>query len=143
MLSYAATIAENTDKSEGGFLVSFTDLPNILTFGATLEEAKYMAEDALNSCLEVDFERGQDIPLPTNIKGLNVYLIPVQPHISLSIYLRQLRAERSQIEVAKKLGMSYQNYQRLENPRKANPTIKTLEKIAGAYGKRVEITFSP
>jgi hypothetical protein len=29
-------------------------------------------------------------------------------------------------------------YQRLENPVKTNPTIRTLEKIARTYGKPVE-----
>jgi predicted RNase H-like HicB family nuclease len=31
-------------------------------------------------------------------------------------------------DIARKLGLSYQSYQRLENPRKANPTVKTLER---------------
>jgi len=39
------------------------------------------------------------------------------------------------------LGLSYQAYQRLENPRKANPTIKTLERIANVYGRDLKISF--
>jgi len=39
------------------------------------------------------------------------------------------------------LNISYQVYQRLENPRKANPTVKTLEKIARVFGKHVELSF--
>ncbi|WP_224984031.1 helix-turn-helix domain-containing protein [Geomonas agri] len=35
--------------------------------------------------------------------------------------------------------IAYQVYQRLENPRKANPTIKTLEKIAKVFGRRVDL----
>jgi antitoxin HicB len=55
--------------------------------------------------------------------------------------LRTLRADRPQTEVARQLNISYQVYQRLENPRKANPTIKTLEKIARVFGKRFELGF--
>jgi len=32
-------------------------------------------------------------------------------------------------------------YQRLENPRKANPTLKTLEKVASTYGKHISLDF--
>ena len=52
--------------------------------------------------------------------------------------LRTLRADRPQTEVARQLNISYQVYQRLENPRKANPTVKTLEKIACVFGKRIK-----
>ena len=43
---------------------------------------------------------------------------------------RELLGEQSQSDMARKLGLSYQAYQRLEKPRKSDPTVKTLEKIA-------------
>ncbi|MCX5827041.1 MAG: helix-turn-helix transcriptional regulator [Deltaproteobacteria bacterium] len=55
--------------------------------------------------------------------------------------LRKLRAGHTQQEIAHKLKISFQAYQRLENPRKANPTIKTLEKVASAYGKHITLGF--
>ncbi len=64
-----------------------------------------------------------------------------QPHIAVAIILRKLRADRSQLDIARQLHISYQVYQRLENPRKANPTLKTLEKVARVFGKRVELGF--
>jgi antitoxin HicB len=59
----------------------------------------------------------------------------------VALLLRKLRADQSQIEIARKLNISYQVYQRLENPRKSNPTLKTLEKIARVYGKKMELDF--
>lgn len=73
--------------------------------------------------------------------GDDMHLIPVAPHIAVAIMLRKLRAGRSQIEIARQLNISYQVYQRLENRRKANPTIKTLEKIARTFDKRFELEF--
>jgi antitoxin HicB len=46
---------------------------------------------------------------------------------------------KSQFELAKILVISYQAYQHLENPRKCNPTIKTLEKTAKALDKELEV----
>jgi antitoxin HicB len=37
-------------------------------------------------------------------------------------------------DVAEKMGVKYQVYQKLENPRTANPTLKTLAKIEQVFG---------
>jgi antitoxin HicB len=137
MLTYPAHIV----KDDGSYLVSFPDLENIVTFGATLEEAIQNAEDGLNGCLASDFERNFSIPEPSNITGEDIHFITVAPHVAVAIMLRKLRADASQAEIASKLNITYQVYQRLENPRKANPTLKTLEKIARVFGKHVELGF--
>ena len=137
MLQYPAKIK----KAEGSYLVTFVDFEKINTWGETLDHALKNAEEALNGCLESDFERGFQIPDPSDKKGRNVYDIPVKPHIAVSHMLRKLRAGRTQQEIASKLKISFQVYQRLENPRKANPTIKTLEKVASVYGKHVTLGF--
>uniref|UniRef100_C6DYR2 Transcriptional regulator, XRE family n=1 Tax=Geobacter sp. (strain M21) TaxID=443144 RepID=C6DYR2_GEOSM len=137
MLAYPAHIEQQDDS----YLVTFPDLENIVTYGATLNDALANAEEALNGCIESDFERNFTLPSPSTISGENVFSIPVAPHIAIAIMLRTLRADRPQVEVARQLKISYQVYQRLENPRKANPTVKTLEKIAQAFGKRVDLGF--
>lgn len=137
MLSYPAHI----EKEDDAFLVTFPDLENVATFGATIEEAIQNAEDALNGCLASDFERNFSIPEPSNIAGVGIHSITVAPNVAVAIMLRKLRADESQVEIARKLNIAYQVYQRLENPRKANPTLKTLEKIARVFGKHVELGF--
>jgi antitoxin HicB len=137
MLQYPAKISREGEH----FLVSFPDFENINTFGSTLEEALHNAEEALNGCLESDFERNFHICDPSQCAGEDIQFIPVHAHIAVALMLRKLRADNSQIEIAKKLNISYQVYQRLENPRKSNPTIKTLEKIARVYGKKMELGF--
>jgi antitoxin HicB len=137
MLAYPAHI----EKQDDGYLVTFPDLENVMTYGATIEEALLNAEEALNGCIESDFERNFTILSPSSIEGETTHSVPVAPHIAIAIMLRTLRADRPQTEVARLLNISYQVYQRLENPRKANPTIKTLEKIARVFGKRFELGF--
>jgi antitoxin HicB len=137
MLKYPAKIYREGEH----YLVSFPDLENVNTFGSTLEEALQNAEEALNGCLESDFERNFHISAPSRCEGKGIHCIPVKPHIAVALLLRKLRADQSQIEIARKLNISYQVYQRLENPRKSNPTLKTLEKIARVYGKKMELDF--
>jgi antitoxin HicB len=97
-----------------------------------------MAQEALEGCLESDISRGLPIPPPAYKEG---YSVPVANHIALSLRLRELRGEQSQTDIARRLGLSYQSYQRLENPRKANPTVKTLERIARVYGRELTISM--
>jgi antitoxin HicB len=137
MLTYPARIAKEVDA----YLVTFPDLVNVVTYGATMEEALLNAEDALNGCLASDFERNFTIPEPSSITGEDIHTITVAPNVAVAIMLRKLRADASQAEIARKLNIAYQVYQRLENPRKANPTLKTLEKIARVFGKHVELGF--
>jgi len=122
------------------YLVSFPDLPNVNTYGDTKEEALRHAAEALNGCIECDFERGYSLPKPRKINRKNAYPIPVEPHIQIAWQLRKLRNGHSQSDIAQKLGITYQAYQKLENPRKCNPTIKTLEKISRVLGWNVQIS---
>ena len=92
----------------------------------------------LEAILEVEISKGMSIRPPAYKKG---HPVSVANHIALSLRLRELRGEQSQTEIANKLGLSYQAYQRLENPRKANPTVKTLEKIARVYGRELSIAL--
>jgi antitoxin HicB len=129
-------------KKDGSYLVSFPELENINTYGVTLAEAIRNAEEALNGSLESDFERGFSLPEAKEHKGSGYYKIPVLPHLEIAYTLRKLRTGKSQVEIAHSLGISYQAYQKLENPRKCNPTIKTLEKIGAVLGRKLVVSFS-
>ena len=128
----------NIERDGDMFLVDSPDLPNVLTFGNTHEHALQMAKEALDAVLEAEVAQGLPASPPEYSGG---HPVTVANHIALAIRLRSLRGERSQTEIASSLGMSYQAYQRLENPRKANPTVKTLEKIAHAYGRELTISL--
>ena len=43
------------------------------------------------------------------------------------------------MHVAKRLGITYQTYQKWETPEVANPTIKQLAKVASAIGKELVV----
>jgi len=49
-------------EPEGGFTVTVPSLPGCITYGETLEEAKLMAQEAIEGYLEVLQELGEEIP---------------------------------------------------------------------------------
>ena len=132
------------DKEDKSFLVEFPDLEGCLTEGETLDDALKNAKEALSGYLASIFERGFTIPEPSRLKGKNIHLIEPEPEVATPIMLRRIRVglKINQIEAAKRLGISYQAYQRLENPNKCNPTIKTLEKVAKIFGRHLHLEFA-
>jgi antitoxin HicB len=123
-------------EEDGAFTVEFPDLPQIITYGHTEDEARFNAEEALNGALASDVARGFLPPDPVYKEG---YPVDVAPHIQVAIQLRRLRGNTSQSDIASRLGIAYQSYQKLENPVKGNPTIKTLDRVAKVMGKRLEV----
>jgi predicted RNase H-like HicB family nuclease len=49
-------------EPEGGYTVTCPALPPVVTYGATLDEARANAREAIALCLEIMREEGQPIP---------------------------------------------------------------------------------
>lgn len=58
-------------KEENGYFVNFPDIQPCYTEGSTLEEAAIMAKDVLESRIEVALERGEQLPMPSDIDILS------------------------------------------------------------------------
>lgn len=135
------------DRASGTVLVSFPDHPHVNTFGADRRHAIEMAEDALNETLIVEFERGVSVPArgkrPRRAAGRELVFVPLRPEVRMAFLLRGWRAAAglTQARLARALGVSYQSYQRLERPGRANPTVSMLDRIAGALGKKAVVEF--
>jgi len=65
-LVYTAVIEP---AAEGGYTVSFPAVPNLATEGDTLEEARRMARECLQSHLEVLRDLGHKLPRPDGAIG--------------------------------------------------------------------------
>lgn len=122
----------NIKNEDNKFIVQFPDMQNVLTYGTSEENAFLMAEEALNAVLETDLAENYPIPEPKYKSG---YAIEVSPKIAFAIELRKVRGNRTKKEVAEIAGMTYQQYQRLENPKKANPTLETLYRLQKVFNR--------
>jgi predicted RNase H-like HicB family nuclease len=84
-LPYGMEIVEDVD--EGGFVVSFPDLPGCLTCGATIEAAISNAADAKRAWLEAAVESGVEISEPDSLRNYSGQFklrIPKSLHRSLA-----------------------------------------------------------
>ena len=97
-LPYKMEIVE--DKEEGGFVVSFPDLPGCITCGETVESAVANAMDAKKAWLEAALEEGIAIHEPDSIDDYSG-----QFKLRIPKSLHRLLAEHS-----KKEGISMNQY---------------------------------
>jgi len=113
----------------------------IMTHGTSLEHAKEMAAEAASGIIETCLE--QDIPfsVPQMFDDPDCHAIPLEAGLAFALWMRRRREARNMTlaEVAAKMGVKYQMCQKLENPRTANPTLKTLRKIEKVFGDEVMV----
>ena len=84
-MSYRMEIIE--DKEEGGFVVSYPDLPGCVTCGETVESAVANAMDAKKAWLEAALEDGIPIYEPDDLEAYSSQFklsIPRRLHRSLA-----------------------------------------------------------
>ena len=65
-LPYKMEIEQDLD--EGGYVVSFPDLPGCITCADTLEKAIELASDAKQEWIATALEDGVDVPLPNSLE---------------------------------------------------------------------------
>jgi antitoxin HicB len=127
-------------KRDGRFLlVTFPDIPEAITQGRNLEEARQAAADALESALDFYFDASRQVPLPSRVKSGGEF-VELAPSLSAKVLLlnEMLRQKVRPAELARLLDTRPQDVNRLLN---LHHTSK-IDGIAGALkalGKTLEV----
>lgn len=124
-------------QPEGGFTVTFPDLPDAITEGETEAEALFNATEVLTLTLDARMDEGDEIPESSDHGG--VWVSPA-PSCQAALLVRQARNGKPLSEIARALNTSWAAAQRLEDPRHS-PTVKQLDRVAAALGKKLVLSF--
>lgn len=125
---------------EGGYTITFPDFPEAISEGDTLEEANYNATEVLDLTLKSRMEDNELIPIPHSKTGDKVYMIAPDVNIQAALLVKLNRGEKKFSDLARTLGTSWPAVSRLEDP-KHWPSLRQLDKIAGALGKRLVLSL--
>jgi antitoxin HicB len=126
-------------QPNGGFFVSFVDLPDTFTEGETKEEALFNASEVLSAMLVWRLDEAKDVPAPSlKVKGAH-YIAP-DAKTQAAMLLRLARGERSLSELARALETSWPSAKRLEDASHW-PSLKTLDRAAAALGKKLVLVL--
>lgn len=131
------------NKSEKRYTVYFSDLPEAITEGETLEEAIFNASEVLTLTLEGRIDEGMEIPMPSDLpKTKNAKLITPNARAQAALLMRWAKGDHTTAEIARALNTSWPAVARLEDPRHW-PNLRQLERAAAAIGQRLIISLEP
>ncbi|MGA3082356.1 MAG: type II toxin-antitoxin system HicB family antitoxin [Terracidiphilus sp.] len=136
MLQYPARFEP---QEEGGFVVTFPDIPEAITQGEGVADTMIHAANVLESALDWYLESGRPIPTPSKLKR-GQYLIGLPASLSAKILLvNEMVAQKVRpAELARRLKVTPQEVTRLTSLRHATK-IDGIALALKALGKTLEI----
>jgi antitoxin HicB len=124
---------------EGGFVVTFPDVPEAMTQGETVDEALAAARDALETALEFYFEDRREVPAPSKPKrGQRAVELPASLAAKVLLLNEMIRQRVRPAELARRLRTTPQEINRLTDVRHKT-RIDGIEAALRAMGKQLEM----
>jgi antitoxin HicB len=122
---------------EGGFVITFPDVPEAITQGETTEECIEEASDALEEAIIGRINAGEEIPVPSSVKS-GQYLIPVPAQTAFKAALyEEVRSQGvNKVELAARIGIDEKEVRRLLDPHHPSKLPRIAE-ILERVGKRI------
>lgn len=128
-------------QDDGCYVVSFRDIPEALTQGYSLEEAKENALDSLITAFDFYFEDNRAIPMPSEaLEGEYLIELPISVWSKVLLLNAMLEQHVSQSELAKRLHRSRQEMQRIIDLNH-NTKIDTVVEALKQLGKQPVFTI--
>jgi antitoxin HicB len=120
-----------TPDEDGVYVASARDVPEALTDGATIKEAFQEMSDALGGALAGYVQMGWPIPVPSPPRPRE-HIVPVAPLVAAKLALRSaMRVQGvSNVELARRLGVSEGVVRRLVNPDHASRIDGVIDALA-------------
>ena len=131
--------AEFTPAAEGGYVVTFVDVPEVVTQGESIEQCIEEASDALEEAIIGRINTCDTIPLPSVVQK-SQYLIPVpiQTAFKAALYEEIQRQGMNKVEMAARLGIDEKEVRRLLDPHHASKLPRIAE-VLERVGKRIVV----
>ena len=127
------------DKTAGGFVITFPDVPEAVTQGDTLAEAMAMASEALELALTFYTEKGVEIPRPSSPKrGMRLVGVPALSGAKFELYALLRAQGLKKIDLARRLRCSPSQVDRLLDI-SHHSRLNQIEAAFAALGKRLAI----
>ncbi|HEY9704313.1 MAG TPA: type II toxin-antitoxin system HicB family antitoxin, partial [Allocoleopsis sp.] len=76
------------DLTDGGYVVTFPDLPEAITQGEKIEDCLKEATDCLEEAIALRIDEQLDLPLPSEIKSNYVVELSLQMCLKAALYLK-------------------------------------------------------
>lgn len=130
------------DKKDGGYVVTFRDIPEAITQGDTVEQCLEEAAGALQAALQGRIMDGLDIPVPSKPKrGERLFAVPVQTALKAALYLTTRERGISRVELARRLRIDEKEARRMLDPHHATKAER-LQQALAVLGRHAELRIA-
>jgi len=135
-MKYPATF---TPADEGGFVVTFRDIPEAITQGDDEREAQEMARDALITAMDFYFEDRRTVPAPSlALEGERLVALPISVWAKVRLLNRMIEQRIRPADLARQLEIRPQDVTRLLDLGH-NTKVDTVVDALEALGCEVEL----
>lgn len=141
-VNFAYPVELSVDQSDGGYVVTFRDLPESITQGDSVEECLKEAVDCLEEAIAGRIDDNREIPEPSpKREGEYIINLPLTMVFKALVYLAFKEAEMSKNQLAQKLNVDEKEVRRLLNPRQGIK-LSTFERVLLTLNKKIEVSIN-
>jgi antitoxin HicB len=134
--SYSAILEPST---EGGYVVTFRDLPEAVTQGERVEDCLAEASDCLAEAIAARIDDGRDIPEPSDLKtGEHRVAVPLRIALKAALYLALQETGMTKTQLGEMLKKDEKEIRRILDPHHGTK-LPTIEQALRALGKWPEL----
>lgn len=127
------------DIEEGGYLVTFRDLPMAITQGETKAQALENAADALAEAIASFIDDEETVPEPSAPReGEHPVPLPLQMSLKAALYLAAKEKRLSKRSLARLLNVDEKEARRILDPHHGT-RLPVIERALHALGKKFEV----
>jgi len=138
MAQYPALI----QPGDGGYTVSFRDIPEALTCGDTLDDARAMAADALLTAMDFYFDDRRPVPAPSAaVDSEELVALPASAWSKILLLNTMLGQQIAPAELARRMGVRPQEVTRIMDLGHATK-IDTIEKALAALDHQLQLSVA-
>jgi antitoxin HicB len=135
MFTYAVAL---TPAEEGGFIVTFPDVPGAITEGDDTEEALARAVDALETMFIGLMDSRKDLPLPSAPQNRPTITLPPISAAKVALYRAMREAGITKAALARRLGVPIAQLDRLLDLRRSS-RMEQLDSALRSLGKALVV----
>lgn len=140
LFTYAVKLTPN--KGDGGYVVTFRDLPEAITQGDSIDDALAEAADCLEEAIAGRIDDGREIPSPSSPKrGERIVSAPPSMALKAAVYLAVQEAGISNSELARRMQLDEKEARRILDPHHPTKLPKIVAALA-VLGRRVELSLA-
>jgi len=127
------------DRKDGGYVVSFRDVPEAITQAESAAQCVEQAAGALQAAIEGRIMDGLEIPAASRAKrGERLVAVPVQTALKAALYLAMRERGITRVELARRLRIDEKEARRMLDPHHATKAER-LEHALAVLGRHAEL----